>query len=322
MPNGMFPHFSEPFVPHPTFTKFKVGPNNITCFIMAEIALAAVSFSFQVFSGCIQGRYTSTYLARHNSSRLVPGYQLLSEALGLPEEYQYVRVRIKNEQFRLLDWACVVRVSESDSSLVVGRAGKAMVLDILEQQHNLLHRFGRFDERLKPVSKPLLSDVPFQAERAITDTVDENDRLVKFPKSAELYQRALKYIRSTRTLPTRLRWIACDKTKIETLLVKITSLNDTLTELLNKDQLDKLLELQVRPHLLTDTPLMLTYAEGADALWNHATQLLCRSTGEHHQGGKSGVLVKPRRDSVQRWRERPAFGLLDDSRGQPSTGRY
>ncbi|KAK0627408.1 prion-inhibition and propagation-domain-containing protein [Immersiella caudata] len=201
---------------------------------MAEITLAAVSLSFQLFAGCIQG------------------YQLLSDAAALPREYEYVRVRIKAEQHRLLDWACVAQMAESEESLVVGRAGKAMLLDVLEQQHNLLYRFGRFDSRLKPVARPLLREAEDGCGSSPITTAQvgaETSALaVEFPASPGLLKRALSYIKATRTIPARLRWAAWDKKQVEQLLSEIKALNDFLTEVLNKDQAEQLMELQIRTH--------------------------------------------------------------------------
>ena len=208
--------------------------------------------------------------------------------MALPEEYQYVRVRIKTEQYRFLDWATVAGLSESDGDLVLGRAGRCMLLDILEQQHNLLHRFGRFDDRLKRLAKPLLSEVEGQ-DWDEAEAAEGDSDLVRFPASADLYKKALKYIRATRTIPARLRWVSCDKKSIEVLLGKITSLNDFLTELLDKNQVHQLLELQVITRWIPALSARLIAHlndTDADPLRNHAAQLLVQSTSKHHSGGE------------------------------------
>ncbi|KAH7307943.1 prion-inhibition and propagation-domain-containing protein [Rhexocercosporidium sp. MPI-PUGE-AT-0058] len=197
---------------------------------MAEMALAAVSLSFQVFSGCIQG------------------YQLLSEAAALPKEYQYVRIRVRMEQFRLLDWASVAGLSENDSSLVVGRAGKAMFMDVLEQQHELLYRFGRFDHRLKPLSKPLLMELHSVTSCEPEDGTNDAASLVELPRFEGLFNKVRSYLEATRTVPTRLRWAVCDKAAIDAMLSKISTLNDFLTELLSKDHADRLHEVNTRTY--------------------------------------------------------------------------
>ncbi|KAI1420584.1 prion-inhibition and propagation-domain-containing protein [Xylaria sp. FL1777] len=190
---------------------------------MAELALAFVSLTFQVFSGCIKG------------------YQLLSEASDMPKEYEHLRVRLKTEQFRLLDWARIVQVSEDDSSLIIGTAGRGMVHDVLHQQQELLFRFVDYNKNLVAIQG---LDPP--ASQAQTSNAGTGPSGVRFPESEDLLQRALSYIHATRTLPKRLRWVAHQKPKMDILLGKITNLNNFLAELLDRNQAGKLVELQVR----------------------------------------------------------------------------
>lgn len=187
------------------------------------------------------------------------GYQLLSDALALPQNYQYIRVRFKTEQFRLLDWASVACISESEKDLVVGRASKALIVDVLGQQCDLLHRFGRLDERFKPLTKPLLSDAQQQqgpqAEDSQTAAPDSHGvSAVSYPQDMKLMKKALSYVQATRRWGTRLRWAAFDQKSAETLLDKLSQLNQFLVETLSKDESSRLLELQVhtpfRPSLL------------------------------------------------------------------------
>lgn len=61
-------------------------------------ALNAVSLAFQVFSGCIKG------------------CQLLLEAQGMPENFDYLRHRLKLEELKLLDWWLASRLVEAIES--------------------------------------------------------------------------------------------------------------------------------------------------------------------------------------------------------------
>ncbi|OTB00333.1 hypothetical protein M426DRAFT_66080 [Hypoxylon sp. CI-4A] len=101
---------------------------------MAELAFAVVSLTFQVFAGCLKG------------------YQLLSEASDMPKDYEHVRVRLKTEQLRLLDWARVTQISEDDSTFKLGVAGRGAILEVLHQQEELLFRFARHDKHLAPMT--------------------------------------------------------------------------------------------------------------------------------------------------------------------------
>jgi len=168
----------------------------------------------------------------------------------MPKDLQYLRVRFKAEQYRILDWANVVQLTESDDSLVIGRAHKAMLMDILEQQRLLLLEFGRYDERHKKLTRQLIVEetdtLSADAARAPSARqLEEAGFQVKFPHTAPLMSRCLKYAESTRVLPSRLRWVTCDKAKMENLVAQLSKLNDLLKELLNSSQLELLLETQV-----------------------------------------------------------------------------
>ena len=76
----------------------------------------------------------------------------------MPSDCQHLRVRLKTEQYRLLDWADVVRLDETDDNILIANASKGLLLDVLDQQRRLLNQFGRLDEKYKKLSKPLLVD--------------------------------------------------------------------------------------------------------------------------------------------------------------------
>ncbi|KAK5064757.1 hypothetical protein LTR84_000591 [Exophiala bonariae] len=193
------------------------------------MALAAVSLTFQLFAGCVKG------------------YQLLSEAANLPGEYQYIRLRLEIEQARLLDWGFFVEVSEDEGSLSIGRASEKVLLEVLKQQYDLLLKFGRYDEQLAAVSKPSLVELEEQVEHVSEEAKDHDpSRQKHFSHSHFLMRRALSYIDDTRKFPRRLRWVICDKDKLDRLLCKLAFLNDFLMELLDRRQLGRLLDLQTR----------------------------------------------------------------------------
>ncbi|KAK8096025.1 hypothetical protein PG999_014047 [Apiospora kogelbergensis] len=193
----------------------------------AGVGLGAVSLLFQVFSGCIKG------------------YQLFAEAKGLQKSYQYLRIRFKAEQYKLLDWAGIVGLSEDDGTLVLSPQGRATILEILDQQHRLLLRFGRLDSRLQPLAQPLVEEKPETNEDPwATNEKYENetteDHETQFPQSNPLLKKALLHIRATAKYPARLRWAVSDKKSVEELLDKLKLLNDSLHQLLNSHQLETL----------------------------------------------------------------------------------
>ncbi|KAL8391908.1 hypothetical protein RB595_002202 [Gaeumannomyces hyphopodioides] len=202
-------------------------------------ALGAVSLIFQVFSGCIKG------------------YQLLSAARGLDDDHKFFRIRIKSEQYRLLNWAQIAQLSENDDTLTISRSSKTLLLDVLDQQHRLLLRFGRLDERLRPLTRPLLlSDEPdISHDVGVKDgqrngeleTIDRNDDVQRrFPATNALLKKSLSFIHKTSRFPTSIRWVVSDKAKIEELLGRLTGLNDYLDQLLSIQQMELLSSQQTR----------------------------------------------------------------------------
>lgn len=214
------------------------------------VALGAVSLIFQVFSGCIKGMsQLGCPMVIHSraTNELTPenpGYQLLSEARGLDKDFQFFRVRFKSEQYRLLDWAKIVQLGEDDESLAIPKANRALLLDVLDQQSRLIFRFGRLDERLRPLPKPLLVN----EEPGIEDGLEEGDGEVqsRFPAANALLRKSLSFVQRTSRLPTALRWAIADKAKIEELLGRLTALNDSLDQFLSNHQMQQLSSQQTR----------------------------------------------------------------------------
>ncbi|KAF1953510.1 hypothetical protein CC80DRAFT_551155 [Byssothecium circinans] len=206
---------------------------------MAEIALAAVSLIFQVFSGCIQG------------------YELIADAKQMPSDCQYIRVRLKTEQYRLLDWADVVRLDETDDNLLISNSSKGLLLDVLDQQRRLIHQFGRLDDKYRKLSKPLLVDYeeanggrlpepPAYESDSPTISRVETDFHQRFPQSEALLKKSLDWAKKSTGVPKRLRWAVFDKTKMENLVLKLASFNDFMREMLNTQQLENLAIKQTR----------------------------------------------------------------------------
>lgn len=186
-------------------------------------------------------------------------YQLLSEARGLVKEYQYLRVRIKTEQCRLLDWASVAKLTERDETLLLNRASRTVLINVLDQQRRLLMQYGRLDSRLQPLTNPLIleetaNEIAYAGESNIGEPEDgsfESESLDgRFPHSGDLLGKSLRFIARTSKFPARLRWAVSDRRSLDDLIQKLTALNDYLAELLNVQQLDLLMTRQVRTDYL------------------------------------------------------------------------
>lgn len=210
---------------------------------MAELGLlpSAAPLTFQIFSGCVQG------------------YQLITDAKNMPAEFQYLRVRLKTEQYRLLDWAHVVQLDEQDDHLLISNASKGLLLDVLDQQNKLLQQFGRVDEKYKRLRRPLLTDIEepngvlpdppaYSPAEPISPGISRVDSEFqsRFPQSEALLRKSLDWAKKTRTFPKRLAWASWDKTKVETLILKLSAFNDFMREMLNASQLQTLASKQTR----------------------------------------------------------------------------
>jgi hypothetical protein len=178
----------------------------------------------------------------------------------MPKEFQYLRVAIKTEQCRLLDWADVVHLNEEEDNLLIAKANKQVLIDVLEQQKNLLMSFGRLDEKYKPLRKPLISDdtsvdlvgrveepPPYSPNEPMHGIKRaETNFQQRFPQSEKLLLKSLAYVERTQKYPARLKWALFDKAKVEELVRKIAGMNDYLKEFLTAQQMDELIARQTR----------------------------------------------------------------------------
>lgn len=220
----------------------------------------------------------------------------------MPAEHRYMRIQLKKEQYRLLDWGHVAGVAERDDALVIRSADKGLLHDVLEQQQLLLHSFGKFDRHYKRLEKPFLrettpntvsenrNDEDFAADDDTKRSAGghllqraDTDFQNRFPQEGEtLLQKTLEWAQKSRAYPRRLRWAAFDKAKVEQLLLKLASFNDFLRELLSAQQLDRLLARQERTdfHIiqLNNKIDQLVEIVQAGSAWSHLTGVSASSS--------------------------------------------
>ena len=196
----------------------------------------------------------------------------------MPSDLQYLRVRLKTEQYRLLDWADVVQLDVNDDSLLIGNSSKGLLLDVLDQQRRLLGAFGRLSNKYKKLARPLLVEdtepnptipVPPQPSNeailppavttpapsepdkpAITEATSSkvdtswskvsSEAQVRFPRSEYLMRKSLKWASTFYVAPRRLRWVMANKLALENLISKLSAFNDFMREMLNSAQLKNL----------------------------------------------------------------------------------
>jgi hypothetical protein len=163
----------------------------------------------------------------------------------MPEELEHYTVRLKTEQHRLLDWAEIARLAESDERL--GREDRGLIHDILDQKSRLLEGFGRYDQNLLK-ERPFIIEEDDDADSVATlvnrsSTVSGSSTASSIQKrfpSGELLEKCLRYVDRTRKYPKRLKWAAIDKHKYQDLLSKLAYFNDFMKGLFTEGQLASL----------------------------------------------------------------------------------
>src|SRR4051812_29413812 len=80
----------------------------------------------------------------------------------MPKEFQFIRVRLKTEQHRLLNLAHVINISEDDRSLDKSvKLNRHLLNDILHEMECLLAQFLRIDSRYQPALVELREEKTF-----------------------------------------------------------------------------------------------------------------------------------------------------------------
>ncbi|EKG20275.1 hypothetical protein MPH_02392 [Macrophomina phaseolina MS6] len=171
----------------------------------------------------------------------------------MPKEHKYMRVQLKKEQCRLLDWGSVVGVAQHDETLGISSSNKGVLHDVLDQQQQILASFGKYEKRYKRferLEEPLIIEMPDEGDGAEGAMISgllaprraDTDFQTRFPQEGEtLMKECLEWAAQARTYPRRLRWASFDKDKFEQLLSKLASFNDFLGELLDKQQMSRLI---------------------------------------------------------------------------------
>jgi hypothetical protein len=112
------------------------------------LVLGAASLAVQVFNGVKKG--LSTWIAPTPAPcppahELIPGYEYFESALDMPEECESLRLRLRIEYTRLLDWGDLAGLSEERDHHAFDRklqSNRATIITILSEMRSLLKRLG------------------------------------------------------------------------------------------------------------------------------------------------------------------------------------
>ncbi|UNI18687.1 hypothetical protein JDV02_004941 [Purpureocillium takamizusanense] len=190
---------------------------------VAGLALSVASLTFELFSGCIKG------------------YNLLLDAKDMPKRYRHLLVRLQMEKDKLLGWAVLAKVSESDDSLVTTmKLSRHTIQDAFREMQVLLLDVAKLNQRYS-LHLVAVEDESESDEAEAEDAPEPR----KLPEHfVTLEQRAVRLFDKTRKSPRRLRWASFDKGKFEELLSTITLLNENMTQFLNAYELEKHFKMQ------------------------------------------------------------------------------
>ncbi|KAH6624355.1 prion-inhibition and propagation-domain-containing protein [Chaetomium sp. MPI-SDFR-AT-0129] len=186
---------------------------------IAGLALGVASIGLQVYTGCIQG------------------IQLLITASNFPEDCRYLNLRLRMEQQRLFAWSETSGLLDLDSknrerilesnTFVLHRQ---TVLDLLMQVECLFKEFKQHQlrhQRLQPTP-----DQDGVLEKPEKDAAEANFPLPQ--QRRNFIKKAMQSLKSTsKDTAERLRWVSFDKAAFELLLSRFSTLNDSMTNILD-----------------------------------------------------------------------------------------
>ena len=204
-----------------------------------SLGIGAISLTFQLFSGCVKG--ANSYPTIFSNLLTITAYNLLSDAEGMPAQFHYLRVRLKTEQHRLLNWAEVANLTEKHMSLCgTLHLSEALVQEVLREQEIILAGFWKLGHPYHC----LVNDIQTGFLPSPAGEVEFQGR---FPDAKSLLEkRALRCVEAMRRFPVRIRWAAFDRERFETSLAQLGALNDAMTSLLDSQQQLTLHQAQTR----------------------------------------------------------------------------
>jgi hypothetical protein len=174
----------------------------------------------------------------------------------MPKNVEYLRVRLKTERHRLLNWAEVAELTEENESL--SHNSRSLARDVLAQKQQLLMSFVKLEMRYTSDGRRgsfkdedndivMVNNNVGSIAKPISrsDSETEVNRAQFPPKKQSLLAKSLNLVtEKSHDLSDRLRWVSFDKKKFETLLEKLSALNDYMLDLLTGHQLRRLGETQ------------------------------------------------------------------------------
>ena len=186
---------------------------------LAGLAIGVASIGLQVYTGCIQG------------------IQLFITASNFPDDCKYLNLRLRMEQQRLFAWSETSGLLDLDAknqqkvlesnTFVLHRQ---TVLDLLVQVECL---FKEFKEQQKRNARlQTIADPDQVLQKPEKDAADANFPLPQ--RRRDFIKKAMLSLKETsQDAVQRLKWVSFDKVAFELLLSRFSTLNDSMTNILD-----------------------------------------------------------------------------------------
>ncbi|KAL1838359.1 hypothetical protein VTJ49DRAFT_2768 [Mycothermus thermophilus] len=186
---------------------------------IAGLAIGVASIGLQVYQSCVQG------------------IQLLVTALNFPNDCKYLNLRLRMEQQRLFAWSETSGLLDLDAknrqkvlesnTFVLHRQ---TILDLLVQVDCLFKEFREHQIRNK-----LLQAVPDRDDMLQKPEKDAAEAQFPLPpRRRDFIKKAMQSLKATsQDAAQRLRWTSFDKAAFELLLSRFSTLNDSMTGILD-----------------------------------------------------------------------------------------
>ncbi|KAF7512120.1 hypothetical protein GJ744_002282 [Endocarpon pusillum] len=192
-----------------------------------SVGLGITSLALQVFAGCIKG------------------YQFYVDVKDVPATYQHLRVRLRIEQARLLNWGQKIGLDEEslEEPSRTLRQNRNLIIEILLEIQALLKSCVVIETKYNSLASHKRTETP--------ETESNEDAFnQRFSKRKDTFlHKTLSVLEKTSEIPRRLQWAAVKKDQFETMIQKLIGYNTSIEALLDSTAIDQLQHMQQQTYL-------------------------------------------------------------------------
>ena len=167
------------------------------------------------------------------------------EASDVPASYQHLRVRLRIEQTRLLNWGQKINLVKElvDRPSQVLQQNRNLILDILLEIQAIFKGCVAIQDKYDSL---LSKDNTARQHASLSqDTFDQ-----RFPKKMDAFlSKTLSVLEKTPEVPKRLQWAIIKKDRFEGMISKLVGYNDSIEALLDSTAIDQLQQLQQHTYM-------------------------------------------------------------------------